>query len=135
MTGYIALMRKEPKSDFGVNFPDFPGCITGGKTLDEAKDRAAEALAFHIEGLQEDGEAIPEPTGLESVMADPDNADAVAFLVDLPTKREKQVRVQITIAPSILHRIDAAAAASSLTRSAFLARAALRAIEERDRGA
>jgi predicted RNase H-like HicB family nuclease len=41
---YIAIIHKEPNSDFGVSFPDFAGCITAGRTLDEAKDMAAEAL-------------------------------------------------------------------------------------------
>ena len=52
---YIALIRKEADSDFGVSFPDFPGCVTAGKDLDEANAFAREALALHIEGLIEDG--------------------------------------------------------------------------------
>jgi predicted RNase H-like HicB family nuclease len=39
--------------------------------LDEARQLAHEALAFHVEGLLEDGKAIPEPSSLESVMANP----------------------------------------------------------------
>lgn len=45
---------------------------------------AAEALTFHVEGIREDGTAIPEPNALEAVMADPGNSDAVGFLVDVP---------------------------------------------------
>jgi predicted RNase H-like HicB family nuclease len=41
-----------------------PGCVTAGATLDEARDMAEEALALHIEGLEQDGEAIPEPSSL-----------------------------------------------------------------------
>jgi len=48
-------LHKEGKSDFGVSFPDFPGCVTAGKSLDEASRRAPEALAFHIAGMMEDG--------------------------------------------------------------------------------
>jgi predicted RNase H-like HicB family nuclease len=59
---YIAYLHKDAKSDFGVSFPDFPGCVATGKTLDEARRMAAEALAFHIEGTVEDGELIPEPS-------------------------------------------------------------------------
>lgn len=125
MVSYIALMRKDRDSDYGVDFPDFPGCITAGETLDEAKDMAVEALAFHIEGILEDGEVIPEPSNLETIMANPENADAVAFLIDVPEKREKQVRVQLTIAPSVLAKIDATATAASVSRSAFIAEAAL----------
>ena len=47
---YIAYLHKDPKSDFGVSFPDFPGCITAGKTLDGARLMASEALALHVRG-------------------------------------------------------------------------------------
>jgi hypothetical protein len=43
---YIAYRHKDRKSDFGVSFPDFPGCITAGRTLEEARRRAAEALGL-----------------------------------------------------------------------------------------
>ena len=55
MTVYIALLRKEPKSDFGVDFPDFPGCVSAGSTTEEAARMAREALELHIEGMLEDG--------------------------------------------------------------------------------
>jgi len=85
---YIAIIHKDGKSDFGVSFPDFPGCVTAGKTLSEAKDNAAETLEFHIEGMKEDGEDIPAPSDLDQVMADSDFWDGVAFLVPytMPTK-------------------------------------------------
>ena len=41
---YVAIIHKDHDSDFGVSFPDFPGCITAGLTLDEAKGMALEAL-------------------------------------------------------------------------------------------
>ena len=41
---YIAYLHKDRNSDYGVSFPDFPGCITAGKTLEEAHRMAAEAL-------------------------------------------------------------------------------------------
>jgi len=44
---YIAHLHKDSKSDFGVSFPDFPGCVTAGKSLEEARRKAPEALAFH----------------------------------------------------------------------------------------
>ena len=84
MCCYIALIHKDVDSDYGVSFPDFPGCITAGPTLHEARDLAAEALAFHIEGLLADGQAIPEPSTFGAVMTDPKNRDAVAILVEWP---------------------------------------------------
>ncbi len=130
MTNYIALLRKDDSSDYGVEFPDFPGCITAGRTLDEAKDMAAEALALHVDGLIDDGEGLPPPSGLDTIMANPDNANSVAFLVSTPARTEKAVRVNVTFAESVLHRIDAAAQSVHLTRSAFLADAALKAMRE-----
>ncbi|HEX4311158.1 MAG TPA: type II toxin-antitoxin system HicB family antitoxin [Acidobacteriaceae bacterium] len=56
---YIAYLYKEKTSDYGVSFPDFPGCITAGATLEAARRMAAEALSFHIAGMKEDGERIP----------------------------------------------------------------------------
>jgi predicted RNase H-like HicB family nuclease len=80
MGQYIGLIHKEADSHFGVSFPDFPGVATAGTTLDDARAMAEEALAFHIEGLVEDGEAIPEASSLEEVMSDPDNRSGVAIL-------------------------------------------------------
>jgi predicted RNase H-like HicB family nuclease len=48
MRPYIALIHKETASCFGVSFPDLPGCVSGGDTLDEARAMAAEALALHL---------------------------------------------------------------------------------------
>ena len=64
MTTYIALIRKEKRSAFGVEFPDFPGCISSGKTLDEALRSAGDALALHMRGMMDDGEEIPAPRPL-----------------------------------------------------------------------
>ncbi len=67
MAGYIALINKGDDSDLGVSFPDFPGCIAAGATLDEARAMAQEALACHVEGLLEDGAAMPEPSNLSGM--------------------------------------------------------------------
>jgi predicted RNase H-like HicB family nuclease len=93
---YIAYLHKEGKSDFGVSFPDFLGCVTAGKSLDEARRRAPEALAFHITGMLEDGEEIPKPSKLDDLVADPARRDAVAFLVSADFPKSKTVRVHIT---------------------------------------
>lgn len=78
---YIAIIHKDPNSDFGVSFPDFPGCISAGRTIKEAKTMAAEALHGHIEDMREHGEALPSPSSFEAVMRDPEFSDGVAFLI------------------------------------------------------
>src|SRR5581483_10996544 len=106
MAQYIALIHKDEGSDYGVSFPDFPGCVSAGATLDEARAAAAEALAFHVEGMQEDGVPVPEPSSLEQVMADATNRDGVAVLVPL-REPVKTVRVNITLSSDDLTKIDA----------------------------
>ncbi len=128
MRQYIGLIHKDPESDYGVSFPDFPGVATAGRTLDEARVMAEEALAFHIEGLVADNEAIPEPSTLETVMADPANRDGVAILVAAKTPAAKAVRVNVTFPEDVLAQIDRYAEAHGFTRSGFLTQAAKRVI-------
>ncbi len=116
---YIAYLHKDKKSDYGVSFPDFPGCITAGSTLEEARRMAAEALLFHIAGMQEDGEEIPEPSTLDDLQNDPAMKGAVAFLVEV-TAREKTVRINITARESQIAEIDRRADAAKLSRSAYI---------------
>jgi predicted RNase H-like HicB family nuclease len=130
MRYYIALIHKDPASEFGISIPDFPGCISAGATLDEARANAEEALAFHVEGMTTDGEAIPEPSTLDQVMADPENRDGVAVLVPLREQAARTVRVNITLSEATLAEIDRYAEAHGFTRSGFLTQAARRAMEE-----
>src|ERR1700722_18711796 len=58
--------RTGKDSDHGVSFPDFPGCVTAGRTLEEARGMAVGALALHIQGMIEDGIAVPESSKLRS---------------------------------------------------------------------
>jgi predicted RNase H-like HicB family nuclease len=128
MTEYVALIHRDEGSDYGVSFPDFPGCVTAGATLDEARALAAEALALHVAGTQEDGEALPAPSSLDEIMEERENRDAVAFLVSLPAKAARAVRINITLPEDVLAEIDAYAEGHGFTRSAFLARAVKKAM-------
>jgi predicted RNase H-like HicB family nuclease len=114
---YIAYLHKDKDSDFGVSFPDFPGCITAGSTLDEAKDMAKEALSLHIEGMLEDGESLPSPSTLDDLKNDPAMKEAVCFLVSAPGK---VVRVNITAPEDKLQEIDRLARQAGKTRSAYM---------------
>jgi predicted RNase H-like HicB family nuclease len=130
MGQYIGLIHKEADSHFGVSFPDFPGVATAGTSLDDARAMAEEALTFHIEGLVEDGEAIPEASSLEDVMTDPENRSGVAILVAVKTEAPKVIRVNVTLPGAILEQIDRYAEAHGLSRSGFLAQAAKKAMAE-----
>lgn len=121
---YIAYLHKESKSDYGVSFPDFPGCITAGSSLEEARQMAVEALTLHIAGMKEDGEVIPEPSSLDDLQGDPAMKGAVAVLVDV-AEAEKTVRINITARESQIAEINRLAAASGLNRSAFIIQKAI----------
>ena len=121
---YIAYLHKDRKSDFGVSFPDFPGCVTAGRTLDEARRLAAEALALHIRGMLEDGESVSEPSTIDEVASDPALQNAVAFLVS--SEIEKTVRVNITARESQLKLIDQLAQRAGMTRSAYVVQSSIR---------
>jgi predicted RNase H-like HicB family nuclease len=121
---YIAYLHKDSKSDFGVSFPDFPGCVTAGKSLDEARRRAPEALAFHIAGMLEDGEKIPKPSKLDDLAEDPDRQNAVAFLVTADLGKAKTVRVNVTARENQIELTDHLARQAGMTRSAYMVQSA-----------
>jgi len=80
---YVAVVHKYDVNGFSVSFPDFPGAVTTAASLEEAIKRAGEALALHVEGVLARGEAIPEPTGVGPILADPAYRTDVLALVPL----------------------------------------------------
>ena len=128
MTTHIALLRKDPDSDFGVDFPDFPGCITAVSTREETRMMAREALEAHIECMRELDQVIPEPSALDDIMADPENAEAIPFPVTVPGHCGNAVEVSLTISEADLEKIDALARKKRTSRSAVLTEAARRMI-------
>ena len=67
MVSSDSLQIPEPCEDgyIVVNVPALPGCITQGKTREEALKNAREAIELYIEVLKEDNEPIPQDTGTE----------------------------------------------------------------------
>jgi len=57
-----AVVFEKSTNGFGAYVPDLPGCVAVGDTLDETQRLIAEAIAFHIEGLQIEGMSVPEPS-------------------------------------------------------------------------
>ncbi len=75
MTGYIALVHKDPGTSYGVSFPDVLGCISTGDSFEEAVGNAAEALAGHLASMRADGDPIPVPRSFEELRQDRDFID------------------------------------------------------------
>ena len=117
---YPAIVEQE-NGTFGIWFPHFPGCVSAGDSLDEAMANAREALAFHVDGMIEDGEAIPahDDAGMDVPV------DAVRVLVPLVTVMGQSERVNLSVDKGKLKAIDAEAAQRGITRSAYMVEAAL----------
>lgn len=116
---YIAILHKDADSEYGVSFPDFPGCVTAGATLEEASAMAKEALEFHIDGMIEEGQEIPAPSKLDDIAADVQASGGIAFMVSV-TKSAKTVRVNISVRADALEEIDARAASAGMDRSSYM---------------
>jgi predicted RNase H-like HicB family nuclease len=130
MTAYIGVIHKDEGSEYGVSFPDFPGCVSAGHDMDEAARMAAQALALHISGMAEDGEAVPTPSSLDVVRGHEFARGAAAFIVvDAPVSARRAVKVSITVPEDDLDTIDRYAKAHGLARSAFLVQAAKAAMQ------
>ncbi|MBL8224639.1 MAG: type II toxin-antitoxin system HicB family antitoxin [Chromatiales bacterium] len=57
-----AVVIERAGSNFSAYVPDLPGCIATGATLSEAEAAIREAIAFHLDGLRQDGAPIPQPS-------------------------------------------------------------------------
>ena len=51
---FVALIRKEESTDYWVDIPDLPGCVSSGKSEEEAKANFREALEMHLAAMRED---------------------------------------------------------------------------------
>ena len=57
-----AIVIENTGSTFSAYVPDLPGCVATGATIEDAERAIREAIAFHLEGMREDGTPIPEPS-------------------------------------------------------------------------
>lgn len=118
-TVYFPAIIERDAEGFGVFFPDLPGCVSAGDTMQEAALGAEEALNGHLALLAEGGDAIPAPSDVDAIERDPD-VNEVARILVRGERPGKAVRVQVSIEEGLLARIDRVAA----NRSRFLSDAA-----------
>ena len=124
----VVAIIHEADGGFGVSFPDFPGCVSGGDTMDEALAASAEALTAHVGVMIEVGEPIPAPRTLDALRSDLEFAEdfegGVVATVPLFNPPQRAQRVNVTIEGGLLEEIDRAARTYPGGRSGFLAAAA-----------
>ena len=122
---FPVVIHKDPRSDYGVTVPDLPGCISAGRTIDEALAMAKEAIELHLEGLIEEGEAVGQPKSVEHHQSNRDFRGGIWAIVSIEesTLRVKAVRLNITMPERVLDAVDRFAAKHGETRSGLLVRA------------
>lgn len=121
---YLAVIHKDSDSDFGIAFPDFPGCVSGGETIEETILEGTKALHSHIQALIACGNPIPEPRDFSSLF----NHDLVegGMVVSVPYFPPAETkRINMTIREDHLKTIDRIAELVGKTRSAFMVEASL----------
>ena len=57
-----AIVIERAKNNYSAYVPDLPGCVATGATVEETETQIREAIEFHIAGLREDGDPVPEPS-------------------------------------------------------------------------
>ena len=61
--GYLIVIERGARN-YGAWAPDLPGCVAVGDTIQECEREMREAILFHIEGLRQEGEPVPEPAAV-----------------------------------------------------------------------
>ncbi|KAE9526082.1 type II toxin-antitoxin system HicB family antitoxin [Testudinibacter aquarius] len=104
----IAIAIGDEKHAYGVVVPDVPGCFSAGDTLEEAFMNAKEAITFHIEGMLEDGDEIPQPKPIEQHQQNADFKDFILTFVevDLSHLLGKSEKINVTLPSLLIKRID-----------------------------
>jgi predicted RNase H-like HicB family nuclease len=122
---YPVVIHKDENSDYGIAFPDLPGCFSAGETIEEALANAQEAAECHIEGMLLDSEPLPVATTIERHMDNPDFKDGIWALVEVDLSRLslKSKRVNITMPERLLNSLDYFAKKHGETRSGLLTQA------------
>jgi predicted RNase H-like HicB family nuclease len=65
---YLIVIERADDGGYGAWAPDLPGCVALGDTIEDAEQHMREAIAFHLDGLREQGQAVPAPTAVAAVM-------------------------------------------------------------------
>lgn len=124
MNRYTALIDGEAGA-YGVSFPDLPGCVAMGGSVEEAMFHAAEALREFAADTAAGGQVLPAPRAAEKLIRDAEVSAALkagASFASVPLVREtgRSVKANLSINAGVLAALDAEATRRGLTRSALV---------------
>ena len=107
--------------DYGVVFPDLPGCVAMGNTIDEAICHAEEALYDWMDSMKELGHPIPAPSALEDT--DVPAGCALTSILLVESRRGKpSVRLNLVLDAGVVDTITSEANRRGITRKAYIER-------------
>lgn len=122
---YPAIIERASEG-FGVFFPDLPGCVSAGATVQDAAINAEEALSGHLLVSVQYGDVLADPTPLDLLETDTE-VDEVARVLVRAERPGRSIRLNITLDEGLVAAIDRVAT----NRSGFLADAARRELDAR----
>jgi predicted RNase H-like HicB family nuclease len=102
---YIALIETDTDG-LSVSFPDLPGCVSGGDTLDHAVLMAKEALSLHLDGIVEDGQPLPDARSLAEIAHQDDLPSRFVYAAITVPEPEVSERVNVYMPKSLLAQIE-----------------------------
>lgn len=129
---YPVYIHKDDDSAWGATFADFPGCFTAADDLADLPRLAQEAVEVYFDG---ETDAIPAPTTPDQWVNDDRFVGGYWMLIDIDLSKvsTRAVRLNISLPENLLTEIDKYATKRHMTRSAFLAAAAINEMHESDR--
>lgn len=123
MLRYYPAIIERGADGFGVIFPDLPGCVSAGDTMEDAARNAEDALATWLEVSTEQGDAIPEPGDFGAVPDWLADIDIAAHVLVRAETSSRSVRVNVTLPEDLLQAVDRYAERHGFSRSGVLAQA------------
>src|ERR1700759_5530273 len=124
---YPAVLERGPRGTFGAWFPDFPGCVGGGKSQEETIGKAESTLAQAVDELFDQSKSLPEATRSERIVL-PKGCDLVAYFIVGVDPPDPSERVNVYLPKSLIARVDRRAAELGMSRSSFFGLAASKAL-------
>lgn len=68
MNGYVIVVERDEAGGYSTWSPDLPGCVAAATDYEECVQLMSEAVAFHLDGLREEGLPVPQPTAIASLI-------------------------------------------------------------------
>ena len=124
---YPAVLERGAKGTFGAWFPDFPGCVAGGRSQQDTIEKAEIKLAQAVDALAEHDRPLPQPTPIEAIVL-PKGCEFVAYFIVGVDPPDPSERVNVYLPKSLLRQVDRRAADLGMSRSSFFGLAATTAL-------